>query len=274
MGFAAPKDSLSFGAAQSLGEVMSKHTAIAMGLFWTLATAVSAAESPSDRATVEVVGHGEASAPAEVAKLSYTITGEGKSSQEALQAFVAAKMKVEDALKALAGASSIDIQSDNLSVAEVRADACRSSDSRSAYFLATEPCQVIGYLAGLHTTVTLSPAKFAGNALSLASEMGARSPKLDEVDLKDSTAVRVKAVQAALADAHGQAAAIAAASGSQLGPLIKVTDNDARDGTEVGPVIVTAERRNSPISPAVAIDYAPPPIKRNATFTVVYELLH
>jgi uncharacterized protein YggE len=226
----------------------------------------------TNQPVIVVLGEGDASKPAEYADLRFGYRGEGKTQVEALQALKAQKDRVEAGLTSLAGATGIKIQPSQLKVATVWSKGCAGDEDRDPS--TTRPgCAVEGYVATVSVSVDVSPAEVAGNAASLASQLGAVDVEVADGGVRSPAALEQAAAKAALADAQSKAEAIAAASGVRLGPILRVQDQRAGQlpGGAYQEVVVTGSRI---MQPAVRLDFSPPPVSREAQLTVTYSILH
>src|SRR5690606_8563641 len=110
-------------------------------------------------------------------------------------------------------------------------------------------CPVVGYVASIDLTLEAGPVARAGDALSLASERGARNASVQSFYLADDAGQAAAAQRAAFADARRQADGLAAASNQRIVRLLRLEDPTAQDYArvrlqvrEVNDVIVTANR--------------------------------
>ncbi|HZV84580.1 MAG TPA: SIMPL domain-containing protein [Brevundimonas sp.] len=117
-----------------------------------------------------------------------------------------------------------------------------------------------------------SPAASAGDAVSLAAEMGARNVSTTGADVEDETALRAEASRLAFADARMQADTLAQASGRRIIRVLRVQDANARltdiTSGEAGEIVVTGSR----LRPSVAVPVDQPPIEVESRLTVVFEI--
>lgn len=117
------------------------------------------------------------------------------------------------------------------------------------------------------------PAERAGDAISLASELGATTARLDDYSLSDPEALLAEANRAAFADAQTQAERLSEASGRRLVRILRIQDPTAprlgsEADTEINEVVVTGSRIRS----AVSIAVAPEPVETTARVFVVFEI--
>jgi uncharacterized protein YggE len=241
-----------------------------------LCASLAHAQAPDDRQPViVVVGHGEVSKAPDIARFSYNVRGEGKTSVDALAALTAARGQIEAGLTRLVGASETSIDASELSVSEARGANCKGADDDNTSRLSTGNCAVAGYIATLKCTVTMAPVDKIGNAISLAAQLGAINPTIGESDVLDAAALQGAANKSAVEDAQRQAELVAAAAHMHLGPLIRVVDSEANNRDAVAandrpaPPAVELQLR---VSPQVAVDLEPQPVSRSAAFFVTYGL--
>lgn len=241
--------------------------------FWALtafcASTSAFAAPPAEAPRIVVVGRGTIKTDPDVASLTFSIRGEGSTSDAAATELVRKRKAISDGLAKMLG-EDVVVHTGELSIKEARDKACDREGDQPR--LSTGSCTIRGYIASVDTSVRISPVKDAGTALSLASRLGASDPQLSDFGLRNSADARRRAEAAAVENAHSRALGIAAAAGSRLGSLISVEDQEARNG---GPtdIIVTAQRRaESPAMavPPIVIDLKPGPIETTATLTVTY----
>lgn len=246
---------------------MLRNILLAAALVATPALATAA----DDPARIRVTGHGTVSTDPDVASLSFTIRGEGTSSDDAARALSRKRAAIADGLAGLLGPRAA-LRTGDLSMVEVRDRACFGTDGDdNRPKLSSGACTVRGYIAVMEGSLQISPVKDAGTALSLASRLGAVNARLGGFSLGSASTARHRAEAAAIADARARAAAIAAASGARLGRLLSVEDPEARPGGQ--DIVVTAARDLPAFAPApVAIDITPEPVDTTATLIVTYAI--
>lgn len=238
--------------------------------FTAIGVSASALAAPSaEPPHIVVVGHGTIKTDPDVASLTFSIRGEGATSDAAASELVRKRTAISDGLAKLLG-EDVAVNTGELSIKEVRDKACDRDDEQPR--LSTGACAIRGYVANVDASLRISPVKDAGTALSLASRLGASNPQLNDFSLHSPSDAQRRAEAAAIQDAHSRALGIAAASGSQLGSLISVEDREARNSGSMD-IIVTAQRRIGPpaiVAPPIVIDLKPRPIETTATLTVTY----
>lgn len=222
--------------------------AVAAILTAAIAAPATAQFAPTPN-TITIAASGRIETPPDIATLSLSIRGEGKTPDAATTA-LAGKQKA-----ILAGLQGLDpkliVRTGTVSIREVRTGRCAggmlpleiSSDSMTtmadklelaADALETEagslsdkgPCRLVGTLAEISAEVVLGSVKQAGTAIGLAGRLGAANAGLDGFGLRDPAAATRRAIADAIANARADAQTIAAASGAMLGPLISVTNAD------------------------------------------------
>lgn len=231
---------------------------------------------------IAVFGVGEASKPAEYATLQLSYRGEGKTQVDALQALSQQRARVEDGLSRLAGATRIKLEASDLRVSEVLSKGC---DTPEPIYPPMPPaprpgCTIEGHVAVITVWAQVTPAEASGDAVSLASQLGAVQAGLRGGDVIDPQSLEQTAMKAALANAQAKAEAIAAASGLKLGPLLRVQDQRVQpleDLTDEGPNRRYTDQatrvelfKNTP--PKVPLNLAPPPVRRQVLMTVIYSI--
>jgi len=240
--------------------------------------AVGAAQTPdAKQPVIVVIGNGSASQPPDYGSFGYTVRGEGKSEVAALQALQEIRAKVEGALTKLADTKRVDIESSDLGVSPARGPDCKPDDSGDTpTALSTGPCAVIGFVATLKSKVEVEPAPKVGDAISLASQLGAQDASFTEWDVQDFSALHDAAVRDAVTKAKREAALIAEASGLKLGPIVRMEDAAARglDG-------IQDEANFSPlwsrsvvldVRPQVPVDLKPAPVEASASFALTFAI--
>jgi uncharacterized protein YggE len=161
---------------------------------------------------------------------------------------------------------------------EVKIDAVRSSDCKEREYgpqqLSTGACAISGYVATQSVTVRTPAVKESGTMVGLVGRAGGLNAHIESFSVRDSRPQQQQAIVAALADAASKAAAIAAASHVQLGPILNITSERRNDNNL--PVIVSGTRIPSvsapPAPPPVPVSVAPEPLTTNSYVTVIYAI--
>ncbi|MBI5941305.1 MAG: SIMPL domain-containing protein [Caulobacterales bacterium] len=234
-----------------------------------------------DKSQTIITGIGSVERPAEWATVSLAVVGEGKTSVEALRGLSALQTKLESQLSALVGVKAIDIATSELKVQEVVGSDCERGESyQPRPTLSEGACAVTGYVVTMTMRVKLAPASRAGDAASLAAELGGRGVSLAAFGLNDPSSLRDAAIDAAIQDARAQAAAIAKASGVKLGPIALVSDRSPRpyDGEELDGVVLATEApaallAKPPAAPTASVKVTVPPVEETARLSVVFSIL-
>jgi uncharacterized protein YggE len=122
-------------------------------------------------------------------------------------------------------------------------------------------------------TLEAGPIERAGDALSLASERGARDAQVQDFYLRDDATQKTQARQAAFADARRQAEALALAANQRIVRLLRLEEPNIRayaapPAMIVGDVAVTGAR----VQPTVSLEVAPPPVTTTAQVSAVFEI--
>lgn len=249
------------------------------GLF-TLATLGPAQAQSLDKSQILITGVGSAERPAEWAAVSLVVIGEGKTSVEALKALTALQTKLESQLSVLIGVKAVAVTTSQLKVLEVYGSDCERGESYEPRPTLSEgACAVKGYLATMAMRVKLSPASRAGDAASLAAELGGRNVTLADFGLDDPSSLRDTAINAAIQDARAQAAAIAKASGVKLGPIALISDRNPRAYDEVTLETVALADASPALlakplaAPTASVKVTVPPVEETARLSVVFSIL-
>ena len=211
--------------------------------------------------------------PPDRAVVSFSVHGEGATSDEAVRAVVTKREAIE---KGLAGVSDgPDIRAAQIAMAEVRGPDC----NRNSYGnprLSTGECAIIGYTADLQVEIRTAAVNEAGTMVSLAGRLGATNPRIERFFLADDKEIRRRGVTEALAEAKLQAEAIARASGVKLGGVLSVSNLSFNGPGPYDEIAVTAQRVSAPppppSPPPVAIGLKPRAIETQVKVQVVYAM--
>lgn len=232
----------------------------------------AAQESFANRPSIIVTGSGEVEAQPDQFKVNVTVEGRGATQVEALGALSSAQAQMIETLPRLRGLRDGLVTTGEISVEPNHEPGC----GITGYDRDTTDCPVIGYSVASALIFTGSPAERAGDAISLASELGAVRARLDEYALADMRTLQDAANRAAFADAERQARMLAEASGRRIVRILRIQDPSSRvvdvlaqEVSEFGEVVVTGSRIRSA---AVSIDVAPRPVSATARVTVVFEI--
>lgn len=224
-------------------------------------------------ARIEVTGYGEVKTMPDMATISYTARGEGPTSDEAVRAMTAMGARIETALHAID--ASAEPHTSEVQIAVVRSNDCKEQ-SYGPPQLSVGACAISGYVATQSVTVRTRAVKDAGTMVGLVGRAGGLNARINSFDQGDSRPVQQQAIAAALADAQSKAAAIAAASHVQLGPILNVTSGPRNDRQEI---MVSGSRINPnapppppPPPPPVPVKLVPEPLTTNSYVTVTYAI--
>lgn len=233
-------------------------------------------QDQSDRPLVAVVGRGEAEREAEYGVIRVDLSGEGNVQIEALGELESARAQMIDSLTRLEGADVAIRRTDDVRIERVFGPECEAEDYNPQR--SEGACEPRGYVASLDLLIEVRPAAMAGQALSLAAEMGATRVSADSFGIDDLTGLRNQAARAAFENARDQAELLAGAGGQRIGPIVRIQDSAARGGPslsglidedEVADVVVTGSR----VRPAVTLAVSPEPVTVQVNLTVVFELI-
>lgn len=223
------------------------------------------AQTEPGRPTITVEGRGVAARAPDAFFIGGDLRSEGVDSVSALRALAATQSRIFDGLNDFEGLSAGKLRTEAVEVQPVYADTCppnRRDDNA---------CPVAAYAATMRFQFKGAPASLAGDAVSLAAELGARRVSITGAEVEDESALRAEANRLAFADARRQADTLAAASGQRIVRLLRVQDADARfpdySSGELDEVVVTGSR----VRPSVAIPVDQPPVEIERRLTVVFE---
>lgn len=238
----------------------------------SLAWPAASQDSLDNRPTIVVSGSGEAETQPDQFQVGISIEGRGATQVEALRELATAQTRLIEALPRLRGLTDGRVTTGDINVAPNHDPACGTGE----YDRDTSDCPIVGYSVGSNLIFTGSPAERAGDAISLASELGAVRARLDDFTLVDMRALQDTANRAAFADAERQARMLADASGRRIVRILRIQDPSARVvdtlaqmASEYADVVVTGSRMHSA---AVSIAVAPPPVTATARVFVVFEI--
>lgn len=219
---------------------------------------------------VEVSGNGEVSTPPDIATLGFTITGEGKTPDEAAAALAGKHRAVTAGLQNLLGPHTA-ITATQVNTGTATGPQCQRY---GPVRLSEGDCAILGYVASLTGQARTRAVAQAGTAAGLALRLGAREARITGFELADEAGARRRAVAAAIAEARARADALAQGLGQRVGPVVRISDAQGRDpATE----IVVSGRRVAPPPPPpppppVPIDITPRPIETRAQVSVTFAL--
>lgn len=242
----------------------------ALAAAFTLIASAAVAQTVPPTPTIVVLGQGRAERLPDAFFIAGRIRGDGPDQIAALRALAETQGSLNQALTRLDDLTGARLRTDSVSVEPVYSGNCRNEGSdRDGE---GDGCNVSGYVASVRFQFRGAPANLAGNAVSLAAELGARDVATSGVDIEDRAALKTEANRLAFADASAQAEALAVASGRRIVRILRVQDVNAR-GTEselavVDDIVVTGSR----IRPSVAISVDLPPVVVEARLNVVFEI--
>lgn len=232
-----------------------------------LAWPAAAQDNLTERPSIVVIGNGGAEAPPDKFMISIAVEGRGETRVDALRTFSEAQARLLEALPQLQGLTDVRMTTGDISVQPRHEPSCGVGE----YDRDTSDCPVIGYSVTSELTFRGSPAERAGDAISMASEIGATSATLNGYALTDIQALQDAANRAAFLDAERQAQMLAEASGRRIVRILRIQDPSAATGRSgsLDDVVVTGARRRLP---TVSIAVAPEPVRAAARVTVAFEI--
>lgn len=219
---------------------------------------------------IVVMGRGQVETRPDHFELSSELQGRGASQVDALRALAEVQARVTQ-VGDMDGLTSARLTTGAPSVAPTFDPSCGQDD----YDREEAGCAVVGYVASMTLKLAASPVERAGDAVSLASERGARSAAIESFGLSDIDAQRVQAQRQAFDDARQQAEALAAASGRRIVRLIRLEDPNTR-ASDVGAfpdrsvddIVLNRLRAR----PTVSLNVAPPPVRTEARVLATFEI--
>ena len=222
-------------------------------------------------ARIDVTGYGEVKYMPDIATITYTIRGEGPTSDDAVRAMTASAARIDAAVHSIDAAA--EPKTSEVRIAAVRSTDCKEQDYGPPQ-LSTGACAIAGYVATQTVTLRTAAVKDAGTLVGLVGRAGGMNPRIENFTVRDSRPQQQQAITAALADAASKAAAIAAASHVRLGPILNVTSgprNDAQQIVVSGSRIPTLSAPPPP-PPPVPVKVTPELLTTNSFVTVVYAI--
>jgi uncharacterized protein YggE len=221
-------------------------------------------------ARMEVTGYGEVKYMPDIATIAYTIRGEGPTSDEAVRAMTAAAARIDAAVRGIDAAT--EPKTSDVKVAAVRSTDCKDQEY-GAPQLSTGPCAIAGYVATQSVTLRTPAVKDAGTLVGLVGRAGGLNPRIESFAVRDSRPQQQQAIAAAFADAASKAAAIAATSHVQLGPILNITSERRNDAQQI---IVSGSRisrvNSLPRVSPVPVNMVPQLLTTNSYVTVIYAI--
>ena len=246
-------------------------TALAAFVGATLALPATAQDLGIDEPSIVVVGTGLAEAPPDRFRIRATATGQGADQVTALRALASVQSRVSDGLKRLDGLTASEVTNAAVSVSPTFGNDCESTPWSGG----DGSCPVTGYVATTEIMFEGAPVERAGDAVSLASELGARQASILDMRLADDSGLRAAAGREAFIDARRQADLLAQASGQRIVRVLRVQQMD--DRMVMMEIAATASAAPADMAmevavPAVSISVAPEPARVRANLVVVFEI--
>ena len=233
-----------------------------------------AQEAPQRTPVIQVMGSGTVSVKPDMADLTYTVHGEGKTADDATRALAAKQKAVAAGLGGLLGART-QVTASEVSIAVTRGLGCNTNGYDPRPQLSEGPCAPTGYVASLQGNVRTGAVDKVATATGLAARLGARNARVSNFFLADQRPSQARATAAAIADARTKAAAMASGAGVRLGTLLSLVDQ-AGGMPEIvvsGSRTVIAESLPPAAPPPIEIDASPRPIDVRGGVTARFEIL-
>ncbi|WP_019516889.1 SIMPL domain-containing protein [Sphingomonas sp. Mn802worker] len=221
---------------------------------------------------ISVTGSGSVFTPPDLAVVSWTVHGEGPTSDAALTQLNATRRAVDGGVRSLTDAVP---KGGNVSIRAVRARECNDNDYDPPR-LDTGACVIIGYVADLSLELRTEQVAKVGTITGLVGRLGARNPRVSSFLLADPRAAQRRAMAAALTDARTRAEAIAQGAQVRLGAILYASDSGDRDTPDE--IMVTGSRLAAPAPPPpppppIDVAVAPRPIETQASARVTYQII-
>lgn len=246
-----------------------------------LSAAIGAAAAPAaaqdlgiKEPSIIVVGVGEVEAAPDLFRIQATAQGQGADQVAALRALAANQDRMTDGLNRLEGLTHRSASHSSVSVTPTFAGECE--EARYGGPGAGAGCPISGYTATSSLVFEGSPVDLAGNAVSLASQLGARNAALMDMRIADDSTARTEASRAAFVDARRQADLLAAASGQRIVRVLRMQQADDRmmyAMDAAAPAAPAAEAvAMELIAPEVALNVAVEPQTVSSRLVVAFEI--
>lgn len=226
------------------------------------------AQEMESRPSITVVGRGHVETPPDSFRMTAEMEGRGADQVAALRALSAVQSRVGEVEK-LEGLERARLTTGAPSVSPTFDPQCGGD----RYNRDTDGCPVVGYVASMELTLEAGPVARAGDALSFASERGARNASVQSFYLAEDASQTADAQRAAFVDARRQADTLAAAAGQRIVRVLRLQNPNAdhfvaQAADAAAEVIVTGSR----MRPAVPLDVAPPPVRTEAQIVATFEI--
>jgi uncharacterized protein YggE len=221
-------------------------------------------------ARLVVTGHGEVKYMPDIATITYTIRGEGATSDDAVRAMTASGARIDAALHSIDAAA--EPHTSEVKVAAVRSDDCKEREYGPPQ-LSAGACAIAGYVATQSVTLRTLAVKDAGTMVGLVGRAGGLNPQIENFTIRDSRPQQQQAIAAAVADAASKASGIAAASHLQLGPILHIESGPRNDAQQI---VVSGSRIHANALPAplpVPVKVVPEPLTTDSNVTVTYAIV-
>lgn len=226
------------------------------------------------RSTIVVDGYGEVRTTPDIATISYTLRGEGATSDEAVRAMVAAGARIGDALRGVDVAA--EPRTSKVEVSPAKGSNCKDEDYDSGVQLSKGACAIVGFIATQTVTIQTTGINDAGTMVGLAGRGGAYNARINDFDLSDPAAAAAKkqALTAALMNAQAKAFAIAAGTHLTIGQILNVTTGDRGAVTTISSqeVRLNSLPQSFAAPPPVVVNLKPELIKTAGSVTVTYAI--
>lgn len=185
------------------GGCVMKHLVKCMAVLACGFLAACGADDRSDVITVR--GSGSVQAPPDAFAVVFQIEVSGEDRSIVVQQAADLLNSVNTSLPALDGLSWAQIATSELQIVPRYSGA-----NCTGYRTQRSGCEISGYRVNIAGQFQGSPAELAGNAVSLASELGATEAVINRFFIRDTSAAEQQAMARAVASAREQADAIAA----------------------------------------------------------------
>ncbi|MEM1379445.1 MAG: SIMPL domain-containing protein [Pseudomonadota bacterium] len=226
---------------------------------------------PEKPVEVTVTGYGAVEVEVDSFSVGIVSVGYGQTQAEALGSLNQQLTDLRSELVKLEGIESLKFNANQIEVTGIADPACAENfDS----YRTIDKCPPVRYTARIYVGVSGSPAKEAGNIVSLATELTTGNAEVNRFTISDQQSAEDQATQAAFANARAKAQQIAQASGLKLGPVKAVLLPDDREyfydrqAPLEDRISVTASR-----VPQQTIEIDVPTQTVSAEFRVTFELL-
>ena len=247
------------------------RTMIASTVVLAALSSAANGQAAADQPKIIVDGYGEVKTMPDIATITYTLRGEGTTSDEAVKAMVAQGLKIHAMLHTVEASEAP--QSDEVRVSPVKGSACKDREYGNDDQLSKGACAVVGYIATQDVELRTSNIKDAGTMVGLVGRGGAYNARIQGFSISDVRPAKQQSRSSVLANGShvGLGPILPVVMGGNATPVTVLSSQEVKlSGTTRTEDLINSLPQG--FARPIAVNVNPEPITTSATVGVTYAI--